>query len=99
MVNYLMMPYAKNNQDPTPGSPTLGLNFSSRASMFDSCPYCFVAYSGGGVVGRAQDSLHSKTSRLDEEDPIRSGSVCCYTAALAVSGLSFCSYAQISRVL
>ncbi|GFN75790.1 hypothetical protein PoB_000229600 [Plakobranchus ocellatus] len=24
MANYLIMPYAKNNQDPTPGSPTPG---------------------------------------------------------------------------
>ncbi|GFN82237.1 hypothetical protein PoB_000874300 [Plakobranchus ocellatus] len=24
MVNYLIIPYAKNNQDPTPGSPVLG---------------------------------------------------------------------------
>ncbi|GFN82456.1 NADP dehydrogenase [ubiquinone] iron-sulfur protein 7, mitochondrial [Plakobranchus ocellatus] len=26
MANYLMTPYAKNNQDPTPGSPMLGLS-------------------------------------------------------------------------
>ncbi|GFO21536.1 hypothetical protein PoB_004804100 [Plakobranchus ocellatus] len=26
MANYLIMPYAKNNQNPTPGSPMLGLN-------------------------------------------------------------------------
>ncbi|GFN86254.1 hypothetical protein PoB_001276000 [Plakobranchus ocellatus] len=25
MANYLIMPYAKNNQNPTPGSPMLGL--------------------------------------------------------------------------
>ncbi|GFO33027.1 hypothetical protein PoB_005953200, partial [Plakobranchus ocellatus] len=25
MANYLMLSYAKNNQDPTPGSPSLGL--------------------------------------------------------------------------
>ncbi|GFN99990.1 hypothetical protein PoB_002649600 [Plakobranchus ocellatus] len=26
MANYLIMPYAKNNQDPTPGSQMLGLS-------------------------------------------------------------------------
>ncbi|GFO41734.1 hypothetical protein PoB_006823900 [Plakobranchus ocellatus] len=26
MANYLIMSYAKNNQDPTPGSPMLGLS-------------------------------------------------------------------------
>ncbi|GFO33394.1 hypothetical protein PoB_005989900 [Plakobranchus ocellatus] len=29
MANYLIMPYAKNNQDPPPGSPMLGLSTGS----------------------------------------------------------------------
>ncbi|GFO28407.1 hypothetical protein PoB_005491200 [Plakobranchus ocellatus] len=31
--NYLIMPYAKNNRDPTPGSPMLGLSVGPTLLM------------------------------------------------------------------
>ncbi|GFN79163.1 LOW QUALITY PROTEIN: hypothetical protein PoB_000566900 [Plakobranchus ocellatus] len=34
MANYLKMPYAKNNQDPTPGSPTLRLSMGPTLLYF-----------------------------------------------------------------
>ncbi|GFO21838.1 hypothetical protein PoB_004834300 [Plakobranchus ocellatus] len=40
MANYLIMPYAKNNQDPTTGSPMLGLSVGPTSPVIKcSKPY------------------------------------------------------------
>ncbi|GFO01851.1 hypothetical protein PoB_002835600 [Plakobranchus ocellatus] len=58
MANYLIMPYAKNNQDPTPDSQMLRLNVGPSLSCYSSPQQGDLRLlgppSGRGADGRAR---------------------------------------------
>ncbi|GFN77679.1 mbt domain-containing protein 1 [Plakobranchus ocellatus] len=64
MANYLKMPYAKNNQDPTPGSPTLRLSMGPTLLYFTITLTFFVLNLLPSTCG-----VYSMMSRILEIQP------------------------------
>ncbi|GFO27226.1 hypothetical protein PoB_005373100 [Plakobranchus ocellatus] len=72
MANFLILQYAKNNQDPTPGSPMLGLIVSSTLLYFYQLVTFFIRSS---KKEKTKLSKKIPAMRAEAQEKIRTSSI------------------------